>query len=90
MFESSPGFTKTRVAGVPLISIIGGIGFVYLLYVLYGGVTNPSVFGPLSGASLGFMIGVLVFSIVLYYGSVAYHKTKDVDITLAFKTIPPE
>jgi len=90
MFEAAPGFTKAKIAGVPLISIVGGIGLVYLLYVFYGGVANPSVFGPISGASLGFMVGVLIFSIVLYYASVAYHKTKGVDITLAFREIPPE
>ena len=90
VFESSPSFTRAKVGSVPLISIIGAIGFVYLAYVLYGGLTNPSVFGPLSGASLGFMIGVLILSVVIYYGSVAYHKAKGVDITLAFKTIPPE
>ena len=90
IFETSPGFTKLKVGGIPAISIIGLIGFLYLTYVLYGGLTNPSVFGPLSGASLGFMVGVLVFAVVLYYVSVAYHKTKGVDITLAFKEIPPE
>jgi amino acid transporter len=90
VFNSSPGFTRMKIGGVPLISIIGAVGFLYLLYVLYGGLTNPSVFGPISGASLGFMVGVLVLSVVIYYASVAYHKSKGVDITLAFKEIPPE
>ena len=90
VFSSSPGFTRMRIGGVPLVSIIGAIGFVYLSYILYGALSNPSVFGPISGASLAFMVGVLVFSIVLYYASVAYHKAHGVDITLAFKQIPPE
>jgi amino acid transporter len=90
VFDASPGFTRMKIGGVPLISIIGAVGFVYLSYIFYGGLTNPSIFGPISGASIGFMIGVLIFSVVLYYGSVAYHKAHGVDITLAFKQIPPE
>jgi amino acid transporter len=90
VFNTSPGFTKAKIGGLPIITIIGAIGFVYLAYVLYGALLTPAVFGPISAASVGFMVGVLVFSIVLYYASVAYHRSKGIDISLAFKEIPPE
>jgi len=90
VFDSSPGLTKAKIGGMPLVSIIGAVGFVYLVIVLYGALTNPSVFGPISGASLAFMVGVLILSVILYYASVAYHRSKGIDIRLAFKEIPPE
>src|SRR5208282_4496281 len=82
MFENAPEFTKKKIAGVPLMAICGLIGFSYLALVLYGALTNPAIGGPISYASIGFMVGVLVFALVGYYVSVAYHKSKGVDITL--------
>jgi amino acid transporter len=89
-FESAPAFTKMKVMGFPLLTIFGIIAFVYLAYVLYASLTNPAIGGPISYASIGFMLGVLAFAPILYWISVLYHRRKGIDITLAFKQIPPE
>ena len=89
LFASAPGWIGKKVAGIPLVSIVGlatVIGFGYVGIDAYG---NPSITSPNSDslALLGFLI---VFGFVVYFASKAYHKSKGIDISMALKEIPPE
>jgi hypothetical protein len=91
IFENSPGITKAKVAGIPLITISGIVTFVSFLYVAYEALTTPAIGGVISWYS--FIGGVLVpFAApwIIYYISKSYHKSHGIAIELAFKTIPPE
>jgi hypothetical protein len=61
------------------------------VYALYAGFTTPAIGGPISPYS--FIFGLLIpfaFPVIVYYASRSYHRSKGIDIDMAFKEIPPE
>jgi basic amino acid/polyamine antiporter, APA family len=91
LFQQAPGFVKAKVGGFPLISLVGlvtAIGFGYIGYIGY---TSPAVVNVLY-ASYDFelLAGVVVIGFIVYFVSRFYYKSRGVDITLAYKEIPPE
>jgi amino acid transporter len=91
IFQNSPGITKIKVGGIPLITISGLVTFVSFLYVAYEGFTTPAIGGVISPYS--FIGGIIIpFALpwVIYYASKYYHRAHGVNIDLAFKEIPPE
>ena len=90
IFESSPSMVKTRVAGIPLISILGVIGLIFSLYGAYYALTTSMV-GPLNVASYSLIAGVLIGGLAIYYIAKTYRLRKDgIDLGLLIKEIPPE
>jgi amino acid transporter len=90
IFEASPSMVKTKLAGVPLISILGVIALIASLYGSYYALTN-SVMGPLDVASYSMVAGVFILGFAIYYIAKAYRsRTEGLDLGLLIKTIPPE
>jgi amino acid transporter len=90
LFESSPSIVKTRLAGLPLISILGVIAFVFSLYGTYYALTN-SIMGPLNVASYSMIGGTFILGLVIYYIARTYRLKKEgLDLGLLIKEIPPE
>lgn len=90
VFEASPSITKKKIGGLPLVTIAGVIGFVYLAWVEYGALTNPAIGGTIAYPSLAFMASWLIFPLALYYVAAWYRRREGIDISLAFKEMPPE
>lgn len=91
LFEQAPGFVKAKVGGFPLISLVGlitTVGFAYIAYIGYG---NPAVTN-VAYAAFGFelLAAVVVIGFVIYFASKFYYKSRGVDISLAYRDIPPE
>ena len=88
LFEQAPEFMRKKLAGVPIISILGvlcSIAFGYMGYIAY---TNPLITSPtLTG--IGIAVGILVACFIVYFASLAYHKRRGLDIEMAFKELPP-
>ena len=90
IFEASPSMVKTKLAGVPLISVLGVIALIASLYGSYYALTN-SVMGPLDVASYSMVAGVFILGFAIYYVAKAYRsRTEGLDLGLLIKTIPPE
>jgi amino acid transporter len=90
MFQSSPSMVRTRLAGVPVISILGVIAVIFSLYGSYYALTN-SVMGPLNVASYSMVAGTFILGLVLYYVAKTYRLKKEgLDLGLLIKEIPPE
>ena len=90
IFESSPSMVRTRLAGVPVISILGAIALIFTLYGSYYALTNP-VMGPLNVASYSMVAGTFILGLVLYYIAKTYRLRKEgLDLGLLMKEIPPE
>jgi amino acid transporter len=90
IFESSPNMVRTRLAGVPLITILGVIALIASLYGSYYALTN-SVMGPLNVASYSMIAGVFILGFAIYYIAKAYRLRKEgMDLGLLIKEIPPE
>ena len=89
LLEQAPGFLRKKIAGIPLISIVGLLCCLVFLYITYLSAVNPLIVTPTTyGVMIG--IGLVVVSLIIYYASLAYHKKHGLDISLAFKQIPPE
>lgn len=89
LFDRSPSTVKMKVAGIPVITILGVIGFVYCMFIAIASLT-PSFVGVVSWQSYAMIIVIAVAAIVIYGISYAYHKSKGVPLDLTFKEIPPE
>jgi len=92
LYETTvPSRYKRKIAGIPVLSILGAVMFGFFVFMTYAAYTNAALGGPISWASVGIGIfGILILGIVIYYISYVYHKRKGIDISLAFKEIPPE
>jgi len=56
-------------------------------------ITNPAInatFAVTRRISLQFMIGVILVGIVWYFSAKTINKNKGIDVSLAYKEIPPE
>lgn len=87
IFENSP--LKTRIAGVPLLSILGVATLVLYIYIAYAALMNPSL-GNVSPAALSTTLGLAISALIIFYLVKAIRKSQGIDMDAVFKEIPPE
>jgi amino acid transporter len=98
VFEGSP--VRWRVAGIPVLSIVGGLSLVACIIMEwvylndpYSGISlDPST---LSSGILGFgmlLVNVTIFlsGLIIYYVAQAVRRRSGVDVALNYKEIPVE
>ena len=86
MFEASAA--NMKVAGIPIISILGCLCLPFFALLLYFYATNPA-YGATT-ALVEITLAVLwIVPTVIYVVSYYYHKRIGIDITLSAKEIPP-
>jgi hypothetical protein len=88
IYKTSP-CSKYHVAGVPVISIVGAVALGWWIILLYGMATIPAL-GVISLPSIEFLAGVYVFGACVYYAFKWFRKREGIDVSFAFKEIPPE
>lgn len=86
IYEKSPSIQK--VAGIPLVSILGVIGLAFLSVFLYFYVTHPEI-GLWAPMSVALFLGVWVVGFAVYFISYLVRKSQGVDLGMLFKEIPP-
>lgn len=82
-----------RLMGIPTVTLAGIGGVVALGGLMIMFITNSSInatFAVTRRLSLDFMIGVIVVGIIWYFGAAMINKNKGIDVSLAYKEIPPE
>lgn len=77
-----------------VLQIAGIIAAGYLSYLAYEAATNP-LFGFMTSSGVNvitliFVISAYAFAIVVYFASWYRHKREGIDVSTAFKEIPPE
>ncbi len=88
LYDASPG-AQYMLGGLPMVTVLGAIGAVVgggmvLLFILYGGLgLNTDLAREVVG-------GVLLVSIVWYFLAKMVQKSRGIDVSYAFKEIPPE
>lgn len=90
VWESAGGH---RIFGIPSVTLagIGGVivlGSLLLMFILNS--TIRSTFGVVTRLSLYFMIGVIVVGIIWYVAAYFLNRSQGVDVSLAYREIPPE
>jgi len=90
IYEQAPSFTRAKLGRVPWITICGAIAaFGIIIYTIVL-MLFPQLGFPVTPASGAFMVAWLILGIVLYYVAKGYRKHQGIDISAAFREIPPE
>jgi len=89
LYQQSP-IAKFKVGPIPLISIAGFISAIFFAVLVYTSYVTPGVFGPTGLPALSFILFSMILPLIIYYSSRWYHLRREgIDISLAFKEIPP-
>jgi amino acid transporter len=88
---TTPAVIKKKIAGVPLVTIVGVLEVILFLYMAYIDASSAALSGPINPASIGIIVMVFVSAVLIYYGAKIYHKrVNGIDIGMAFQELPPE
>lgn len=89
MYQNSP-ISEWEVAGIPFMTIVGVVTFVYMVGMLYFFFTDPLV-GATTTSSLVAVIGVFAAGFIIFYGMKYYRlKYQGIDLEKAYEEIPIE
>jgi len=90
LYESAcPKVLRRNFIGVPMISLLGLIVFIYNLQNAYFLMIFPQYYG-ITPQFLGTLVGAGIFAVVAYVVAKAYRKKEGIDISFLFKQLPPE
>jgi len=88
LYEASPG-AKYSLAGIPLVTIFGAIGFVFGLWALIMFLTKAA-YGLNTTTPYIVVASIFIICLVGYWIGRAYNKGKGIDVNYAFLEVPPE
>ena len=88
LYEASPG-AQYKLGGLPMVTVVGIVGAVVggimvAMFIFYDGL------GLNTELAHRVVIGVLVVAVVWYWLAKLIQKSRGIDVTYAFKEIPPE
>ena len=87
-YEASPG-SRYTIGGFPLVTVVGLLGAATGLTFLYLFLTNEQL-GLTSQLAYAVVGGVLLFSAAWYLIAKSVRSSRGIDVSYAFKEIPPE
>jgi uncharacterized membrane protein HdeD (DUF308 family) len=87
LFESSPA--KSRIAGIPVMSITGIITVIFTGMIAYLELTN-SVYAANTSLGIEFVVGSVVVLFAIYFVAKVVRKHQGQPLDLVFGEIPPE
>jgi amino acid transporter len=90
VFESAPPGIRTKVFGIPLITISGVINLLLFTLVLYSSFKLPAFSGPVGPLAIGFVLAIYVVGLIAYFIAARVRKEQGVDFELLYGEIPPE
>jgi amino acid transporter len=88
LYEASPG-SKYKFAGIPLVTIVGTLGAAAGAVFIYLFLTEAKL-GLTSGLAYQVVAGVLIFSLGWYLVTYFVRRSSGINVSYAFKEIPPE
>jgi amino acid transporter len=89
ILRGTPGMI--RVAGIPILSVLGGLSTIAILFLAWTLVTYTGLgIQPNPRPTIIVTLAIPVAGAVLYFIATAIRRSQGVDITLATKEIPPE
>lgn len=90
LFENASAFVRRKFLGIPVITIVGGITMLYLLWMIIASFLFPAVGGRIGAGTLGTLAGFIASGIIVFYAARSYRLKKEgIDINWTFKSIPP-
>ena len=89
IFDSSPEIVKRKVAGVPMITLLGIAALICTLYIGYASVA-PAYQGTFRPDYMSFVVAIMIVGAIIYFITWAYRRKTGLPLELTFKNIPPE
>jgi amino acid transporter len=89
LFEAGPPATQRRIAGIPVISILGFLTLAVAIGTEWA-VGQPFFKGDASASQYVTVLGMAVAPVVIYVIAHFYHKSKGIPIKMQFSQVPPE
>jgi len=89
IFESSPPIVTKKVAGIPLISLLGLITIALSGWLIYAGFM-PAIAGTINPTYVLFTFGVYFIGLVIYVISSVYRRRSGLPLEMTFGEVPPE
>jgi len=90
LFEAAPPTARRKIAGIPIISILGAYSIILMIFLFAACLYNPAIGGPFGSATEATAVIGLLLGAAIYLAMKSYGARRGVDISLAFKEIPPE
>jgi APA family basic amino acid/polyamine antiporter len=90
IFRTAPDYVQRRIAGVPVISLLGVGNLILFSMVLYSAFKLPAFSGPTGSGAVLFVIGIYLSGIVIYFGAKEIQRRRGIDLNLLYREIPPE
>ena len=90
LFENASAFVKRKVGNVPVITIVGIITLLFLIWLILASFLFPAVGGRISIGTLGTFFGFVLSGLIVFYVARAYRMSKEgIDINWTFQSVPP-
>lgn len=90
IYQQAPQFSRSRFLKLPIVSIAGLIVILIGICSIYFDLTTPAYSGPVAPSYIVVTLVPYALAVAIYLGSKYYHRSKGLDLDLAFKEIPPE
>jgi amino acid transporter len=90
LFEAAPTMVQAKIFGVPLVTIAGVINLILFTLILYASFILPAFSGPVGPIAIGFVLGIYLSGVVIYFIAASIRKRAGVDLNLLYGEIPPE
>ncbi len=90
LFAQAPQAARRKVAGVPMITVLGAGNLALFTLILIASFKTPAFSGPTGNRAIAFVVGIYVVGAILYWVARAVQKSRGVDLDLLYKEIPPE
>jgi len=90
LFENASAFVKRRIGNLPVITVVGAITFLFLLWLIVASFLFPAVGGRISATTLGILFGFVISGLIVFYVARSYRMSKEgIDINWTFQSVPP-
>jgi len=90
LFNASVPFTRKKIGGIPLVSVVGLVTFVSGAALAVMSISPTYSGAPLNLPLLFAQALIFALGLVIYYASVLYRKRQGIDLSTTFMEIPPE
>ena len=90
LFENASAFVKRKIGKVPVITIVGSITFLFLLWLIVASFVFPAVGGRIQASTLGTLFGFILSGLAVFYIARTYRlRSEGIDINWTFQSVPP-
>jgi basic amino acid/polyamine antiporter, APA family len=90
LFNEAPQAVRRRIAGIPVITLLGIGNLVLFTLILIASFRTPAFSGPTGGRAVAFVVAIYVVGAAVYLVARAVQRRRGVNVDLLYREIPPE